>query len=47
MSRSASASRRLHNVRRLSRVIREAINDDVSEPLEQAPPKALPAPNGG
>ena len=30
-----------------TRVIREAINDDVSEPSEQAPPKALPAPNAG
>lgn len=29
-----------------TRVIREAINDDVSEPTDQAPPKALPAPNG-
>ncbi len=30
-----------------TRVIREAINEDVSEPTDQAPPKALPAPNGG
>jgi hypothetical protein len=29
-----------------TRVIREAINEDVSEPTDQAPPKALPAPNG-
>jgi hypothetical protein len=30
-----------------TRVIREAINDDVSEPTDQAPSKALPAHNGG
>jgi hypothetical protein len=30
-----------------TRVIREAINDDVSEPTEQAPPKALPGPSNG
>jgi hypothetical protein len=30
-----------------TRVIREAINDDVSEPTEQAEPKALPEHNGG
>lgn len=29
------------------RVIREAINDDVSEPVEQLAPKALPQPNNG
>lgn len=30
-----------------TRVIREAINDDVSEPTEQATPKALPKPSSG
>ena len=30
-----------------TRVIREAINDDVSEPIEHAAPKALPAPRNG
>jgi hypothetical protein len=29
-----------------TRVIREAIDDDVSEPAEQAPSKALPGPGG-
>jgi hypothetical protein len=29
-----------------TRVIREAIDDDVSEPAEQAPSKALPGPSG-
>ena len=30
-----------------TRVIREAINDDVSEPAERAAPRALPEPNIG
>ena len=30
-----------------TRVIREAINDDVSEPAEQPAPKALPEPTHG
>ncbi len=30
-----------------TRVIREAINDDVSEPQDGAPPKALPEPTRG
>jgi hypothetical protein len=29
-----------------TRVIREAIDDDVSEPAEQPAPRALPGPNG-
>jgi len=30
-----------------TRVIREAIDEDISEPTDQAPPKALPAPEAG
>ena len=30
-----------------TRVIREAIDEDTSEPAEQAPPKALPQPSNG
>jgi hypothetical protein len=43
--RALSEELRAHLDELTDRVIREAINDDVSEPTEQAEPRALPAPN--